>query len=136
MHHLDLNLSIYSDIRLFWSCHTIAHLQTLRTLAYVYCIRTDVSCYACLGPSVVSCIFTVFILFSCIFILYIYFSDMFYIQWFCNPLDWLNENEIQYNTIQLMWYNHYSPCRLSTELSVTYDNCRSKKCHIKKQRNV
>jgi hypothetical protein len=28
----------------------------------------------------------------------LYFSDMFYIQWFCNPLDLLNENEIQYNT--------------------------------------
>jgi hypothetical protein len=27
----------------------------------------------------------------------LYFSDMFYIQWFCNPLDLLNENKIQYN---------------------------------------
>ena len=48
-----------------------------------------------------SLVYLCFLYYFLVYLYFIlYFSDMFHIQWFCNPLDLLNENKIQYNTIQ------------------------------------
>jgi hypothetical protein len=79
----------------------------------------EVSCICVLHPHwcVMLCLSGTLngLLYICVlyyFLLYLhfilYFSDMFYIQWFCNPLDLLNENEIQYSTMYILLYSLFT----------------------------